>query len=197
MRSNQALDAIAAALQCAMTDDVDGVKKGQSGRSLLVGIAALSAIGLALLATTRSANASKHVVASRYAGAETCRTCHPAAYQKWSNSAHARALNGLSERERVDPKCLQCHTTDADENDEAVVGVQCEACHGQGRYYSLSYVMRDQELRELLGFRKIDEKVCRRCHTESTPSIRPFIFQEKFELIRHDEPQAVVKPTDG
>ena len=30
----------------------------------------------------------------------------------------------------LDPKCRQCHTTDPEENDASVAGVQCEACHG-------------------------------------------------------------------
>ncbi|MBN2360551.1 MAG: cytochrome c3 family protein [Deltaproteobacteria bacterium] len=168
-----------------------------SGRLIAVAGALLATAVLALLATNRVAKAGEHVVSTRFAGAEGCRACHPTAYQKWRNSAHARALAGLGERERADPKCRQCHTTDPEESDAALAGVQCEACHGPGRYYSLDYVMRDQELRELLGFRQTDEKACLRCHTESTPSIRPFVYQEKYELIRHDEPESAAKPSQG
>jgi len=179
-----------------MTVDVKSLFDRWHDHPVAVAIGLVTATA-ALLATSRIATAGERVTATRFAGAEICRGCHPAAYQKWHASAHARALDGLGERERSDPKCRQCHTTDPEETDASVAGVQCEACHGAGRYYSLDYIMRDAELRELLGFRKTDEKACLRCHTESTPSIRPFVYQEKIELIRHDEPKSAATPTGG
>jgi hypothetical protein len=154
-----------------------------SGRALGI-LAALATVAALWIGVARGS----HVTASRYVGAEYCRRCHEVAYQRWRSTAHARALDALQGRERSDPKCLHCHATDPRSEDPALAGVQCEACHGGGKHYSPSYVMRDQELRELLGFRSPDADSCKRCHTETTPSMLPFRFEEKFELIRHDEP---------
>ena len=49
--------------------------------------------------------------------------------------------------------------------------------------------MRDKELREQLFLTTPDEKTCTRCHTESSPSLRPFVYEEKLEKIRHWQPK--------
>jgi hypothetical protein len=149
-------------------------------------------------AAISSSWAGERVSASRFIGADKCKACHPGAYKQWRATIHAKAMVTLDSRDRGDVKCLQCHATNPEEVEAALDGVQCEACHGAGQYYALEYVMRDRELREALGFRKGDEKSCLKCHDEGTPSLKPFSFGEKYDLIRHsdktDSPPTSEKP---
>ena len=117
-----------------------------------------------------------------YIGAETCRACHPAAYEAWRDGPHARALERLPAEARKDARCTSCH---APAVDRGVQGVSCETCHGPGRVYAHDYVMRDRELARAVGLQDPGEKACLACHTESTPSLRPFSYREKLPLIRH------------
>jgi hypothetical protein len=125
------------------------------------------------------------VVAHDFVGAERCRSCHVEEYEAWRNGPHARAMEALGERERNDPRCKQCHTMVPSDPDPVLAGIQCETCHGPGKWYSTDWAMRDAELRELQGFAKPDAKTCARCHTDSTPSIEPFVYEQKLEKIRH------------
>jgi len=126
-------------------------------------------------------------------GAETCKACHPAAYDAWRASPHARARESLPERSRGDRRCLSCHAPD---QDEGLAGVSCEACHGAGRLYVQPYVMRDAELARLLGLADSGERTCAGCHTDSTPSLQRFEYRRKLPLIRHwaDRPPAPAAP---
>src|SRR6266545_4289420 len=103
--------------------------------------------------------------AQGYIGAETCKVCHPAAYESWRDGPHARALDRLPE--------------------QGARGVTCETCHGPGRVYSPAYVMRDRELARAVGLLDPGERTCAACHTESTPSLKPFQYVEKLPLIQH------------
>lgn len=127
-------------------------------------------------------------------GPETCKACHPAAYAAWRTGPHARALEGLPERSRADRRCLSCHSP-AQEAGQA--GVGCEACHGPGRLYAASYVMRDAELARALGLVVPGEKGCLACHTEATPSLQRFDFARKVKLIWHGEPRAAAGGSPG
>jgi hypothetical protein len=125
-------------------------------------------------------------------GPETCRACHPAAYEAWLASPHARAREALPERHRAEPRCLSCHAPDAE---EGLAGVSCETCHGPGRLYSAPYVMRDGELARAVGLVDPGEKTCAACHTESTPSLVRFEYARKLPLIRHwNEKPPAAKP---
>lgn len=117
-------------------------------------------------------------------GAETCKACHPAAYEAWRASPHARARETLPERSRNDKRCLSCHAPEAE---DGLSGVSCESCHGPGRLYSARYVMRDPELARALGLAEVGERTCAGCHTESTPSLIRFEYGRKLPLIQHWE----------
>jgi hypothetical protein len=132
--------------------------------------------------------------ASDLVGPETCRACHPAAYASWREGPHGRALEGLPERSRADRRCLGCHAPAAESGQ---AGVSCEACHGPGRLYAASYVMRDDELARALGLVVPGEKGCLACHGESTPSLQRFDFSRKLKLIRHGEPRAAAGAPAG
>jgi hypothetical protein len=125
-------------------------------------------------------------------GPETCKACHPTAYEAWRASPHARALESLPERSRKDARCLSCHAPD---EADGIAGVTCEACHGPGRIYAAGYVMRDAELARAVGLAEPGEKTCLGCHTDSTPSLVKFEYTRKLPLIAHgEEPSAAFAP---
>jgi hypothetical protein len=115
-------------------------------------------------------------------GPETCKACHPAAYEAWRTDPHARAFDSLPERSRKDKRCLSCH---APLVDEGFVAVGCETCHGAGGAYSARYVMRDRELARAVGLLDPNEKTCAACHNETTPSLVKFEYKRKLPLIEH------------
>lgn len=117
-----------------------------------------------------------------YVGSETCGACHKGDYEKWRATAHARATSGLPATMRRDGRCAGCHATDA-LGEIAEVG--CEACHGAGRWYYPTYVMRDAETARALGLKDAGEGTCRPCHGVGSPSVRPFDYKDAWKRIAH------------
>jgi len=132
---------------------------------------------LSLLLVAPCVRAADHV------GAESCRSCHPHAYEVWSASRHARSLDTLSRDQRRDARCLQCHARDVQQGADGSVG--CESCHGAGGYYWPDYVMRDAELAKAAGLVVPDAKTCLQCHDASSPAVGPFDPAAKMKLIDH------------
>jgi hypothetical protein len=156
---------------------------------LLVALAAL-----ALVAGIGPARGAQKVVDHDFIGADRCRSCHAEEFEAWAKTPHARAFEVLSARDRTDPRCLSCHTTVPDDLSANLVGIQCESCHGPGRWYSVDYVMRDEELRATLQLAKVDATTCTRCHTDTSPALVPFVFSEKLPLIKHWKDRPGEKP---
>lgn len=123
--------------------------------------------------------------ASDYVGARRCKSCHPAEYAQWKTTPHARAVERLSAAERRDPRCAGCHSTSAADGLE---GVQCESCHGAGKYYWPAHVMVDHALAKAVGLLPGNQKsTCVSCHTADTASVTPFDFAKAIELVRHQK----------
>jgi hypothetical protein len=118
-------------------------------------------------------------------GPETCKGCHLAAWTSWKEGPHARAQEVLPPDRRADRRCLSCHAPAAE---AGMSGVGCEACHGPGRRYAASWVMRDAELARAVGLADPGERACLACHTESTPSLGKFDYARKLKLIAHPAP---------
>lgn len=132
------------------------------------------------------------VWASDFIGAEQCQSCHPDAYAQWKATAHARATEVLDEAERRDPRCTGCHATSAA---DGLWGVQCESCHGSGRYYWPDYIMRDHGLARAAGLQSgAEPSVCRTCHTADAPRLVPFDLSAAIERVRHSTPAAPSQP---
>lgn len=127
--------------------------------------------------------ASAADVTAELVGPEACKGCHPAAYETWRQSKHARALDSLSPPQQKDARCLSCHAPSLRE--QGVEHVTCETCHGGGQYYASSFVMKDPELSRMVGLVDPSERACRACHDASSPSLRPFDFVEKLKLVDH------------
>jgi hypothetical protein len=139
-----------------------------------------------------TARGEQKVMDHDFIGADRCGACHKEELAAWQKTAHARAFESLPEKDRRDPRCLSCHTMVPEDVGVGLTGVQCEACHGPGRNYAIDYVMRDAELARLLNLTSVDERSCLRCHTDSSPSLAPFVVKDKLPLIKHwkDKPDA-------
>jgi hypothetical protein len=76
---------------------------------------------------------------AKYLGEKTCRKCHIKEYKTWKDTNHAKAFSYLTDDQKKDPECIQCHTTghgsggfvSMDATPE-LENVQCEQCHGSG-----------------------------------------------------------------
>jgi hypothetical protein len=163
-----------------------------------------SLLAVLLVLAAQPARAAERV------GSETCRACHPTAFQVWKASPHAKASENLTAAQRDDLRCAYCHAPEraravqqtgpfqrGDQGpgrdaalpgrDAALIegGVGCESCHGAGQYYSPGYVMRDSELARAVGLLDPGQKSCLVCHSAEAPSISPFDFGAKVKLIDH------------
>jgi hypothetical protein len=122
---------------------------------------------------------------ARYVGSAACKPCHPAAYEIWSRSSHARAFKTLvAKNHDRDPECIPCHVVGYgylsgfdDENTTAeLANVGCESCHG----VASEHVKKAQR-----GFGVANEASCHRCHTaEQSPQ---FEFRAYYSKIGHKE----------
>ena len=122
--------------------------------------------------------------AQNYVGAERCGTCHEFALKVWQSGPHAQAHRSLSDEQLKDARCNNCHTL-AEEAEAKFQGVQCERCHGPGKYYQAAYVMKDRELSRAVGLIDPAPQHCQQCHTEGAPSITPFDFKTMWARIDH------------
>ena len=137
--------------------------------------------GAALLAVCALLVRAQTPVAGQFVGAAACGECHRSAYQTWSATAHAKANERLPRDNRNDSRCLRCHGS----ADGSTGGVQCETCHGAGVVYAKRHVMKDKELAHLVGLVKVSLEDCRRCHTATSPALRPFAPETAWLQIRH------------
>jgi cytochrome c3-like protein len=122
--------------------------------------------------------------AQNFVGAERCGQCHEFEYKMWLAGPHAKAHLALTADQLKDSKCNNCHTH-AVEADSKLTGVQCERCHGPGKYYQAAYVMKDRELARAVGLIDPTAASCQQCHTEGAPSVEPFDFKTMWARIDH------------
>jgi len=118
---------------------------------------------------------------NQFAGVDSCKKCHAQEVEAWQNSPHARAHKALPADKQADPRCVQCHGS----QQAGVAGVHCENCHGAGKHYAKRYVMKDPVLSRIVGLVDVSEKVCGRCHTETSPAIRTFAWDRMWGVIQH------------
>jgi hypothetical protein len=99
-----------------------------------------------------------------FAGAEKCKMCHKVQYASWQETSHAKATDAAkaSTDREFSADCLKCHATNAD---EAMSGVQCEACHGAGNDYKKMSIMKDVEAAKANGLVIPTQETCDGCHT--------------------------------
>lgn len=106
-----------------------------------------------------------------FAGADTCRNCHPGIHGDWGQTAHAGALDALvAIGQGENSTCLKCHTVGFGQPDGFVdelttpelAGVQCENCHGPAGAHATS----PQDL-SVRPFVDMASTVCGACHTDA------------------------------
>lgn len=144
--------------------------------------------------------------ARTFVGAETCKTCHAAAYDFWKAQVvtlpgkdaegkpitrtvgHAHAWETLIVDGRdKDRSCVGCHSVGfgepggpcrtTDVVPKKLDGVQCESCHGAGSAHAASAKASDI-------LRSPDEARCRTCHhVPHIPTTESFVFDERLKHI--------------
>jgi hypothetical protein len=117
---------------------------------------------------------------SPFAGAISCKKCHEVNYRNWLKTKHAKASQTIAASPKyAQEECLLCHSTGYGKIGEYATvteipfylqGVQCEACHGEGKGHP--------------GRGSIERKVtlgaCRNCHTkDQSPTFNYMAYLEK------------------
>ena len=152
----------------------------------------------------------------KYVGADKCKICHKKAedgeqFKIWSESKHASAMKTLASAEAKkiakekgiadpakDTKCTKCHSTFAsvdakmlDKKTKLTLdeGVSCESCHGPGSEYKSKKIMQDVKLAKANGLVIPDEKTCKGCHNNESPTFKEFNFAEASKKIAHPIPK--------
>jgi hypothetical protein len=103
---------------------------------------------------------------SPFAGAISCKRCHEVNYRNWLKTKHAKASQTIAASPKyAQEECLMCHSTGYGKIGEYATvsevpfylqGVQCEACHGEGKKHSEKGGMEG----------KVTLGICRNCHTK-------------------------------
>ena len=128
-----------------------------------------------------------------YKGAKKCKVCHIKIYKTWKETKHATAFDRLNEKEKQDPKCIECHVTG---NDVNFPGIQCEACHAPGSKFTSAKIMNKKKFKtnhdrqEKLAIEAgliiaPDEQSCMKCHNEKSPHYESFDFKARYEEVKH------------
>lgn len=200
-------------------------------RPALVFTAALLALSSLWLVSPATAARRK----PKFSGVKKCAACHEKEdignqQGLWLESDHAHAFETLAgdEAKKItkerglgdDPQqvaeCLECHTAAQGEPKKRVArsykpedGVSCEACHGPGSIYRKKKIMLDPDKARENGLIEPDEKVCRGCHNDKSPSWDParytladgttagFDFEQAKKKIAHPVPEGYDPKTTG
>jgi hypothetical protein len=131
----------------------------------------------------RTANERLQKVDASFVGAETCKTCHPAAYDAWTKTKHANAFATLQAKQKhQDIECVICHVVGHEgksafasiETTSKMINVQCENCHGP----RAEHVRNPEPAKKSAA-----TKVCVTCHRDQhSPE---FKFQTYWDRIKH------------
>jgi hypothetical protein len=113
-------------------------------------------------------------------GAISCKRCHEVNYRNWVRTKHAKATQTIATSPKYSQEeCLICHSTGYGKIEEFTTvdevpfylrGVQCEACHGEGKGHPGKGGIE----------RKVTLGVCRNCHTkDQSPTFNYLAYLEK------------------
>lgn len=129
----------------------------------------------------------------RYAGAEQCKACHSATFERWAATRHAHAMETLRKQNKeYDPECVRCHSTGFGKPtgfislkvNPQLAHVQCEQCHGQGSLHIAYRTHGDSALQGVSlpvaerarKMPKVSLATCLACHTPERDS--DFTYRE-------------------
>jgi hypothetical protein len=143
-------------------------------------------------------------LSGQFAGAASCKECHPTTFGIWSKTPHARATETLAKLDpprQYDAECISCHSLgwnpqefysytggfDSLEKTPLLAGNQCENCHGpaaahvaaeQGRNRAKKEAEREA-LKLTAGFAL--ENVCIKCHDhDNSPEFNAKSFESHY-----------------
>jgi len=113
-------------------------------------------------------------------GAISCKRCHEVNYRNWLKTKHAKASQTIAASPKYSQEeCLICHSTGygkiaeyttVEEIPTYLRGVQCEACHGEGKGHPEKGKLE----------RKVTLGACRNCHTkDQSPTFNYMAYLEK------------------
>ena len=143
-------------------------------------------------------------LAGQFAGARSCRECHPTAWGIWSKTPHARATETLTKLDpprQYDPECISCHSTgwnpqdyfpytsgfDSLETTPQLAGNQCENCHGPAAAHVAAEEGRNRLRKEAerktlqLTAAFALENVCIKCHDhDNSPEFNHKTFESHY-----------------
>jgi hypothetical protein len=113
-------------------------------------------------------------------GAISCKRCHEVNYRNWLKTKHAKASQTIAASPKyAQEECLMCHSTGYGRIGEYATvsevpfylqGVQCEACHGEGKGHPGKGSVE----------RKVTLGICRNCHTkDQSPTFNYMAYLEK------------------
>jgi len=155
----------------------------------------------------------------QFVGASKCKMCHKTPesgeqFPLWEKSKHANAYavlateeakkvaaeKGIENPQEADA-CLKCHVTGHGAPAELLgtkydktEGVGCESCHGAGADYYKKKTMVSIITGEIdgatVGLVIPDEKTCKTCHNEESPTFQGFKYEEMVKKIAHPIPEA-------
>jgi len=140
-----------------------------------------------------------------FAGAESCKTCHPNTFQKWLTTNHAKAFEALVNDPKpntmFDAECVTCHTTGFEYTSgwrsaaatPNLKGNQCENCHGPASKHVAD--PDDLSFRKALALtaEQVDKnRTCTRCHDEDNSP--KFNFATFYGKIVHKELDTYTDP---
>jgi hypothetical protein len=117
---------------------------------------------------------------SPFIGAISCKRCHETNYRNWLKTKHAKASQTIvASPKYAQEECLICHSTGygkigeyatVEEIPHYLRGVQCEACHGEGKGHPGKGGIE----------RKVTLGICRNCHTkDQSPTFNYIAYLEK------------------
>ena len=117
---------------------------------------------------------------SPFVGAISCKRCHEANYRNWLKTKHGKASQTIvASPKYAQEECLICHSTGFGKIAEYATveeipfylrGVQCEACHGEGKGHPGKGGIE----------RKVTLGICRNCHTkDQSPTFNYIAYLEK------------------
>jgi hypothetical protein len=173
----------------------------------------------------------KKKIPPRYVGIKGCKKCHQKAsigrqFKAWEGMKHAKALEtlksdqaievakklGLKNKPSEEPNCLKCHTTayglpktHYGEKFSLEEGVTCEACHGASEFFDKPEDEKQHKEAYGKGYITPDEKLCRSCHNEESPTWDPerdttkdgkkvgFDYESRLKQISHPIPKKDTK----
>jgi len=128
------------------------------------------------LAQEQRAKPSEPDAGAVNSGPSVCQSCHCDQYDAWTQSAHTRALESLKGEDKNNRECLKCHAARSGEStvqEPASEGVECEACHGNGKMHVLS---------QTPGYGKVSPWRCLVCHDrKNSPAFDRDVYLEKIK----------------